>query len=87
MVAVEAGGNMTTKLFSIVVIATASVVYAQQKPAPQKLFDTPEAATQALLDAASQNDVALQDMDVQRGCVREREGHRAQTPGQRRLSF
>jgi len=36
---------------------------------------------------ASQNDVALQDMDVQRGCVREREGHRAQTPGQRRLSF
>ena len=59
---------MTTKPFSIVVIAaliaTAGVVYAQQKPTPrktpepQKTFDTPEAATQALLDAASQNDVA-----------------------------
>jgi hypothetical protein len=64
MVVAEAGGNMTTKLFSIVVIATASVVYAQQKPAPQKtpelqrVFSSPEAATQALLDAASQNDTA-----------------------------
>jgi hypothetical protein len=72
MVVAEAGDNMTTKLFSIVslvVIATAGVVFAQQnpaqqKPAPQKTpeqqkrFDTPEAATQALLDAASQNDVA-----------------------------
>lgn len=64
VVVVEAGGNMTTKLFSIIVIATVGVVYAQQKPAPhktsepQKTFDTPEAATQALLDAASKNDVA-----------------------------
>jgi hypothetical protein len=35
---------------------------------------------------ASHNDAALQDMDVQRGCAREREGHRAPT-GQRCLSF
>ncbi|MGA2881806.1 MAG: DUF2950 family protein [Bryobacteraceae bacterium] len=63
VVVAEAGGNMTTKILSIFLIATASVVYAQspkatpqKPPEPQKTFDTPEAATQALIDAASKND-------------------------------
>jgi Protein of unknown function (DUF2950) len=74
MAVVEAGGNMTTRIFATTIVAfAAGAALAQtpaQTPAPspqrqtvpiriaQKTFDSPEAATQALIDAASKNDVA-----------------------------
>jgi Protein of unknown function (DUF2950) len=71
-VAAEAGDNMTTRIFTLAIFAAAaSGVFAQTpqaapaKPASaaqpkvaQKSFDSPEAATEALIDAASKNDVA-----------------------------
>ena len=69
VVVAEAGGNMTTRTFPIIFVVAAGVAFAQapaSAPAPkaaaqripQKTFDSPEAATQALLDAASKNDTA-----------------------------
>ena len=69
-VGAEAGGNMTTRIFATTMFALATGVVLAQTPAPapqrqttpariaQKTFDSPEAATQALIDAASMNDVA-----------------------------
>jgi len=55
---------MTTKIFTIAIFALAGSAWAQA-PAPakpaaitQKTFESPEAATQALIDAASKNDAA-----------------------------
>jgi len=73
--AVEAGGNMNSRIFTLVSHATvlviaASVGFAQSATPPQaapqkapqkiaqKTFESPEAATQALLDAVSSNDTA-----------------------------
>jgi Protein of unknown function (DUF2950) len=70
MVVVEAGGNMTTRIFATTIVAFAAGAALAQTPAPspqrqtvpirivQKTFDSPEAAAQALIDAASKNDVA-----------------------------
>src|SRR5580658_1018958 len=70
MVVAEAGGNMTTRIFTSTMFALlAASAWAQapakpaapSKPAPkvtQTMFDSPDAATQALIDAASKNDVA-----------------------------
>ncbi len=59
---------MTTRTFTMIFVLAAGSVFAQaptpQKAAPaapkvaQKTFESPEAATQALIDAASMNDVA-----------------------------
>jgi len=73
-VAAEAGGNMTAKTLVLLSVIAAVPVFAQtpaaqspasktapqaaQKAPPQKTFDSAEAATQALIDAASKNDVA-----------------------------
>jgi hypothetical protein len=73
----EAGGNMTTRTFTIIfvpicVLSAACSAFGQApnaapapkaaRPAvvktPQQTFESPEAATQALIDAASKNDVA-----------------------------
>jgi len=56
---------MTTRTFAIVFVMAAGIAFAQA-PAPakvapkpqQKTFESPEAATQALIDTASMNDVA-----------------------------
>ncbi len=74
VVAVEAGGNMTTKTFAMFIVVAVGSAWAQA-PAPattqqpkaarsaapkiaQKTFDSPDAATQALIEAASKNDTA-----------------------------
>jgi hypothetical protein len=68
-VAVEAGGNMTTRTFTMIFVLAAGSALAQAPAAAtkqstsaprilQKTFESPEAATQALIDAASKNDVA-----------------------------
>jgi len=59
-VVVEATGNMTTRTFTLVFVVAAGSVFAQatKQKASQKTFDTPDAATQALIDAASKNDAA-----------------------------
>jgi hypothetical protein len=63
---------MTTRIFTIAIFALAGVALAQapakqpattqppaaHRAAPQKTFESPEAAAQALIDAASKNDVA-----------------------------
>src|ERR1700733_1826610 len=53
---------MTTRIFTITIFALAGSAWAQvpvKQAAPaQTTFDSPEAATQALIDAASKNDVA-----------------------------
>jgi hypothetical protein len=59
--------NMTTKTFAMVLILAAGSAFAQAPATPpakaatpkllQKTFESPEAATQALIDAASMNDV------------------------------
>jgi hypothetical protein len=55
---------MTIRAFTLVFIVAAGSIFAQapkSAPAPkplQKTFESPEAATQALIDAASMNDVA-----------------------------
>jgi hypothetical protein len=68
----EAGGNMTARIFTTTIFAFAAGAVLAQTPAAapqtpahsvpiriaQKTFDSPEAATQALIDAASKNDVA-----------------------------
>lgn len=60
----EAGGNMATKLILIGTLAFACAAAqtttrsTQQPKIAQKTFDSPEAATQALIDAASKNDTA-----------------------------
>ncbi len=58
----EAGGNMTAKTFAIISVVAAGAAFAQTpktaKQMPQKTFDSAEAATQALIDAASKNDTA-----------------------------
>lgn len=58
-----AGGNMTARTFAIISVVAAGTAFAQTpkttaKQMPQKTFDSPEAATQALIDAASKNDTA-----------------------------
>jgi hypothetical protein len=69
VVAAEAGDNMTLRTFTLVFVVAASPAFAQvpapapapQKTAPkvlQKTFESPDAATQALIDAASKNDTA-----------------------------
>jgi hypothetical protein len=74
MAVVEAGGNMITRIFATTIVSFAAGAALAQTPAPtpaatphrqtvpirlaQKTFDSPEAATQALIDAASKNDVA-----------------------------
>jgi hypothetical protein len=71
MVAVGAGDNMTTRIYAAIITSIAfatGAVLAQtpvQTPAHsvpirlvQKTFDSPDDATQALIDAASKNDVA-----------------------------
>jgi hypothetical protein len=73
VVAVEAGGNMTTRTFTIIFVVAAGSAFAQApatthplktaqaktaQKIPQKTFESPEAATQALIDAASKNDTA-----------------------------
>jgi len=79
MAAVEAGGNVTTRIFALAFVLAGCPAFAQTPQAPktaqpsgattqtapqtapkipQKTFDTPEAAAQALIDAASKNDVA-----------------------------
>jgi hypothetical protein len=57
MVVAEAGGNMNATTFATVFALTAGAALGQAPK--QKTFDSPEAATQALLDAASKNDVAM----------------------------
>jgi hypothetical protein len=57
-VAAEAGGNMNTKTFILAVVVAASPVFAQAPKTTQKTFESPEAATQTLIDAASKNDTA-----------------------------
>jgi hypothetical protein len=53
---------MTTRIFTITIFALAGSAWAQvpvKQAAPaQTTFESPEAATQALIDAASKNDVA-----------------------------
>lgn len=55
---------MTTRIFTIAIFALAGSMWAQapapvkQAAAAQTTFESPEAATQALIDAASKNDVA-----------------------------
>ena len=53
---------MTAKTFAIISVVAAGTAFAQTpktaKQMPQKTFDSPEAATQALIDAASKNDTA-----------------------------
>jgi Protein of unknown function (DUF2950) len=58
---------MTTRIFTIAIFALAGTMWAQapvkqaaaaQTTAAQTTFESPEAATQALIDAASKNDVA-----------------------------
>lgn len=51
---------MTTRIFTLVFVVAAGSVFAQttKHKASQTTFDTPEAATQALIDAASKNDAA-----------------------------
>lgn len=56
---------MTTRTFTLILVMAAGSAFAQapaaQKAPPkvaQKTFESPEAATQALIDAASMNDVA-----------------------------
>ena len=71
MVVAEAGGNMTTRIFTSTMFALLAVSAWAQAPAKptspskpaapkvtQTMFDSAEAATQALIDAASKNDVA-----------------------------
>lgn len=71
MVVAEAGGNMTTRIFTSTMfglLAVSAWAQAPAKPAAhskaaapkvaQTMFDSPEAATQSLIDAASKNDVA-----------------------------
>lgn len=55
-VAVEDIGSMKSQFFALILVAAVSPVFAQK--IPQKSFDSPEAATQALIDAASNNDTA-----------------------------
>lgn len=69
-VVAEAGGNMTTRIFTIATLACACALaqtpnVAQQQAAPaaqskvaQKTFGSPEAATQALIQAAADDDTA-----------------------------
>lgn len=62
-VVVEAGDNMTTRIFTLVfVVASGSLLAQTAKPAKpkaiQKTFESPDAAAQALIDAASKNDTA-----------------------------
>jgi Protein of unknown function (DUF2950) len=61
-VGAEAGGNMTTRIFTIAIFALGCSAWAQapvkQAAAAQTTFESPDAATQALIDAASKNDVA-----------------------------
>jgi hypothetical protein len=70
MVVAEAGGNMTTRIFASTMFALLAVSAWAQAPAKptapskpaapkvtQTMFDSPDAATQALIDAASKNDV------------------------------
>ena len=78
-VAAEAGGNMTTRTFMIAIFAALQCSVAQS-PAPvrhpaaaQKTFDSPDAATQALIDAASKNDIATLERGV--GIVGQRHSH------------
>ncbi len=54
-VAAEAGGNMSTRTFITLFVVAAGSAWAQTS---QKTFDSPQAATQALIDAASKNDTA-----------------------------
>jgi Protein of unknown function (DUF2950) len=51
---------MTTKTCTVLIAMAIVPVFGQQPAAknPQRSFDSPEAATQALIDAASKNDVA-----------------------------
>jgi hypothetical protein len=73
MAAVEAGGNMSARIFTVIFAVAAGSAFAQAPPAAQtpqaapakaapkvaqKTFESPEAATQALIDAASKSDVA-----------------------------
>jgi hypothetical protein len=68
----EAGGNMIARTFTIIFVVAAGSAFAQAPSAPasnsaspasspkvaQKTFDSPEAAAQALIDAASKNETA-----------------------------
>ena len=60
--AVEAGDNMTARMFTLAFVVAASPVFAQAPKSIQKTaqttFESPEAAIQALIDAASKNDTA-----------------------------
>jgi hypothetical protein len=61
VVAAEATDNMIAKTFTLVLVVAAGGAWAQTPQAPkskQKTFDSPEVATQALIDAASKNDTA-----------------------------
>ncbi len=53
---------MSTRTFAVTFVAIAGTVLAQapagSEKIPQKTFESPQAATQALLDAASKNDTA-----------------------------
>ena len=71
-VAAEAGDNMITRTFSMIFVVAAGTAFAQApattaasktaRPVaaktPQQTFESPDAATQALIDAASKNDTA-----------------------------
>jgi hypothetical protein len=67
-VVAEAGDNMTARTFTIIFVVAAGSAFAQAPSAPasktaspkvaQKTFDSPEAAAQALIDAASKNETA-----------------------------
>jgi Protein of unknown function (DUF2950) len=50
---VEAGGNMIAKTITMILAVATGSAFAQQKT-----FETPEAAAQALINAASKNDAA-----------------------------
>ncbi len=62
---VEAGDNMIAKTFTLVFVVAVGTAFAQtakpttnQPKTSQKTFESPQAATQALIDAASKNDGA-----------------------------
>jgi len=59
-VAAEAGGNMTTRIFTLVFVVAAGSAFGQatKQKTSQKTFESPQAATEALIDAASNNDTA-----------------------------
>ena len=59
-VVAEAGDNMTTRIFTLVFVVAAGSAFAQatKQKTSQKTFESPQAATEALIDAASKNDIA-----------------------------